>query len=286
MLRNGRAVRRLLARPCAKVGVSGASRGVATLIAPVASSARRAALAAARGGPGARALNPSLAPPPARASRAASTFLTEYDAHVAERAAENIAPKPWTRSRWFSRGAAGEPPKGRRGCADGFVREPRASRRGRGGVRQGELAHRGAGGHRFLPPGVQAESRRHPGHHAGRIQHRASDQGAGRGRSRGGRRGRAVEDTSDVRRVPRRRGEGARREHTRRARCAAGRGEWFTAAEVPEKITFTTFKDGETNTDDDLRARRRGRGRHPLHVGDAQEPARGHRRTRPRRSRR
>ena len=28
MLRNGRAVRRLLARPCAKVGVSGASRGV------------------------------------------------------------------------------------------------------------------------------------------------------------------------------------------------------------------------------------------------------------------
>ena len=96
MLRNGRAVRRLLARPCAKVGVSGASRGVATLIAPVASSARRAALAAARGGLGARALIPSSLLPPCAAlsSRAASTFLTEYDAHVAERAAENIAPKP------------------------------------------------------------------------------------------------------------------------------------------------------------------------------------------------
>ena len=29
-----------------------------------------------------------------RSTRAASTFLTEYDAHVAERATQNIAPKP------------------------------------------------------------------------------------------------------------------------------------------------------------------------------------------------
>ena len=101
MLRNvnGRALRRLLARPAASAP-SASSRGVATMsmIAPVAAQGRRAALAAARGRYGlGRALMPSTLLPPCAAglsSRSASTFLDEYNAHVEERAAEGIAPKP------------------------------------------------------------------------------------------------------------------------------------------------------------------------------------------------
>ena len=96
---NGRALRRLLARPAASAP-SASSRGVATMsmIAPVAAQGRRAALAAARGRYGlGRALMPSTLLPPCAAglsSRSASTFLDEYNAHVEERAAEGIAPKP------------------------------------------------------------------------------------------------------------------------------------------------------------------------------------------------
>ena len=69
-----------------------------SMIAPVAAQGRRAALAAARGRYGlGRALMPSTLLPPCAAglsSRSASTFLDEYNAHVEERAAEGIAPKP------------------------------------------------------------------------------------------------------------------------------------------------------------------------------------------------
>ena len=101
MLRNannagGRALRRLLSRAAGgnpTAASSSSSRGISSLIAPVAasSSVRRAALTGARaaGALGGRALAPSSLLPPCAAglsSRPASTFLTEYDAHVAERA--------------------------------------------------------------------------------------------------------------------------------------------------------------------------------------------------------
>lgn len=109
MLRNansgGRALRRLLARAGGSSNpapIVSSSRGICSLIAPVAASAsvRRAALTGARAAAvrvGSRALAPSSLLPPCAAglsSRPASTFLTEYDAHVAERATEGIAPKP------------------------------------------------------------------------------------------------------------------------------------------------------------------------------------------------
>jgi len=111
---SGRSLRRLLSRPPASVdaaaaaaaapsinatassSVSARSRGFKSLVGAMAPTfARRGALAGTRGG---RALAPSSLLPPVTgtglSSRPASTFLTQYDAHVAERAAEGIAPKP------------------------------------------------------------------------------------------------------------------------------------------------------------------------------------------------
>ena len=256
MLRNGRAVRRLLARPCAKVGVSGASRGVATLIAPVASSARRAALAAARGGLGARALNPSSLLPPCAAlsSRAASTFLTEYDAHVAERAAENIAPKPLDAKQVASLVEQLEnPPKGDEAALmdlfenrvppgvdeaayvkaswltavlEGTVSSPLVSKR-----KAVDILGTMQGGYNIAPL-IKALD--------------VDDLAEG-----------AADELSktllmfdafhDVEAKAR-----AGNTHAERVMRSWAEAEWFTSRpEVPEKITFTTFKvTGETNTDD------------------------------------
>ena len=97
---NGRALRRLLERAAPATSSTAGSRGFAstarTTGAIAAPLARRAPLASrAPAPPRAGSLLPaaSLASI-ARSARSASTFLAEYDAHVAERAAQNIAPKP------------------------------------------------------------------------------------------------------------------------------------------------------------------------------------------------
>ena len=256
MLRNGRAVRRLLARPCAKVGVSGASRGVATLIAPVASSARRAALAAARGGLGARALNPSLLLPPCAAlsSRAASTFLTEYDAHVAERAAENIAPKPLDAKQVASLVEQLEnPPKGDEAALmdlfenrvppgvdeaayvkaswltavlEGTVSSPLVSKR-----KAVDILGTMQGGYNIAPL----------------IKALDVDDLAEGAADKLSKTLLMFDAFHDVEAKAR-----AGNTHAERVMRSWAEAEWFTSRpEVPEKITFTTFKvTGETNTDD------------------------------------
>jgi aconitate hydratase 2/2-methylisocitrate dehydratase len=256
MLRNGRAVRRLLARPCAKVGVSGASRGVATLIAPVASSARRAALAAARGGLGARALIPSSLLPPCAAlsSRAASTFLTEYDAHVAERAAENIAPKPLDAKQVASLVEQLEnPPKGDEAALmdlfenrvppgvdeaayvkaswltavlEGTATSPLVSKR-----KAVEILGTMQGGYNIAPL----------------IQALDVDELAEVAADKLSMTLLMFDAFHDVEAKAR-----AGNKHAERVMRSWANAEWFTnRPEVPKKITFTTFKvTGETNTDD------------------------------------
>ena len=256
MLRNSRAVRRLLARPCAKVGVSGASRGLATLIAPVGSFARRAALAAARGGLTAHApIHSSLLPPcAALSSRAASTFLAEYDAHVAERAAENIAPKPLDAKQVASLVEQLEnPPKGDEAALmdlfenrvppgvdeaayvkaswltavlEGTATSPLVSKQ-----KAVEILGTMQGGYNIAPliKALDADD----------LAEAAADK---------------LSMTllmfdafHDVEAKAR-----AGNKHAERVMHSWAEAEWFTSRpEVPEKITFTTFKvTGETNTDD------------------------------------
>ena len=97
---NGRALRRLLERGGARApappstgrGFASASR-IAT--GAIAAPTARRALASRVLAPMTGSLLPaSVASIAGRSTRAASTFLTEYDAHVAERATQNIAPKP------------------------------------------------------------------------------------------------------------------------------------------------------------------------------------------------
>ena len=97
---NGRALRRLLERGGARApappstgrGFASASRiATGAIAAPLASRALASRVLAPMTG---SLLPASVASIAGRSTRAASTFLTEYDAHVAERATQNIAPKP------------------------------------------------------------------------------------------------------------------------------------------------------------------------------------------------
>mmetsp|Transcript_21943 Transcript_21943/g.54319 ORF Transcript_21943/g.54319 Transcript_21943/m.54319 type:complete len:965 (-) Transcript_21943:384-3278(-) len=94
----GRALRRLLASPSAATASNATTRGISCMATGLASPAiRRAALTGARYATKGRTLTPSSLLPPCAAglsSRPASTFLTEYTAHVDERAAQGIVAKP------------------------------------------------------------------------------------------------------------------------------------------------------------------------------------------------
>ena len=258
MFRNGRAVRRLLARPSGSTNgaVSSACRGVATLVAPVASAARRSVLGAARRGLGARALIPSSLLPPCAAlsSRAASTFLTEYDAHVAERAAEHISPKPLDAKQCASLVTQLEnPPKGDEqvlmdlfenrvppgvdeaayvkaswltAVVDGSITSPLVSKK-----KACEILGTMQGGYNIQPlirsldvPDLAETA-------ANKLSHTLL----------------MFDAFHDVEAKAR-----AGNKHAERVMQSWANAEWFTAKpEVPTKITFTTFKvTGETNTDD------------------------------------
>ena len=142
--------------------------------------ARRAPLASRALAPHAGSSSPASLASIARSARSASTFLAEYDAHVAERAAQNIAPKPLDAKQVAALCEQLEsPPAG----DEAILMDLFENRVPPGSTRPPTSRHRGSRrswrARRDRPCG-RGQGCADLGHHAGRLQHRAPDSGARR----------------------------------------------------------------------------------------------------------
>ena len=156
---NGRALRRLLERGGARApappstgrGFASASRiATGAIAAPLASRALASRVLAPMTG---SLLPASVASIAGRSTRAASTFLTEYDAHVAERATQNIAPKPLDAKQVASLCEQLEsPPSGDEAVLMDLFENRVPPGRRRGCLRQSIVARRRRRGQGIVPP--------------------------------------------------------------------------------------------------------------------------------------
>ena len=148
-------------------------------------------------------------------------MLAVYRQHVAERAALGIPPLPLTAQQTAEViELLKNPPAGE----EAFLRRPdhqsRAGRRRRRRQGQGLVPGRGRLRHREERADHPRARHRTARHHAGRLQHPSAGRAARRRSRRRHRRRGAEEDAADVRRLPRRAGEGRGRQRQRQGRAA------------------------------------------------------------------